>query len=183
MNFACHDQTKKMKNILTTAFIALLALSMNAQDLISNTGSVTFNAPKEKGVTATSQSLTSKINLETKEIVFSVPIQAFKFASSRMQGHFNQEGVMNSAEYPKAKFKGTIITDADLSIDGTYAVTVEGEMTIRGASNTFTSEGEVIVKDGKVEVRSSFVINAFEFGIDSKDFGDVVEVTLNALYE
>ena len=84
-----------MKTILTTSTFILIALCINAQEIISNSGSVTFNTPKDKDVSATSQSLTSKIDLDTKEIVFSVPIQAFTFANSKMQQHFNQENVMN----------------------------------------------------------------------------------------
>jgi len=99
---------------------------MNAQELVSNTGSVSFVTPKDPDVSATSQSLTSKINMDTKEIVFSVPVQALTFASSRMQQHFNAENVMNSAEFPKAKFVGTIVTEESLDKDGEYAVMVEG---------------------------------------------------------
>jgi len=184
MTFAISDQTKKtMNTILTTATLVLLTLCMNAQELVSNTGSVSFITPKDADVSATSQSLTSKINLDTKEIVFSVPVQAFTFASSKMQQHFNQEGVMNSAKFPKAKFVGTIVTDESLKKDGEYDVTVEGEMTIKGNKQPFTAQGTMTVSEGTIEVTSSFTINGFNFGVDSKDFGDVVEVTLNAVYE
>lgn len=172
-----------MKTILTTATLVLLTLCMNAQEIVSNTGSVSFVTPKDPDVSATSQSLTSKINLDTKTIVFSVPVQALTFASSRMQQHFNAENVMNSAEFPKAKFVGTIVTEERLDKDGEYAVMVEGEMIIKGSTQPFTAEGTMTVKEGTITVTSSFTINGFDFGVDAKDFGDVVDVTLNAVYE
>ena len=177
------DKQKTMKTILITATLVLLTLCMNAQEFVSNTGSVSFVTPKDPDVSATSQSLTSKINLDTKEIIFSVPVQALTFANAKMQQHFNAEKVMNSAEFPKAKFVGTIVTEESLDKDGEYAVMVEGEMTIKGSTQPYTAEGTLTVSEGKIEVISSFTINGFVFGVDSKDFGDVVEVTLNAVYE
>jgi len=56
-------------------------------------------------------------------------------------------------------------------------------MTIKGSTQPYTAEGTLTVSEGKIEVISSFTINGFDFGVDSKDFGDVVEVTLNAVYE
>ncbi len=136
---------------------------MNAQELVSNTGSVSFITPKDADVSATSQSLTSKINLDTKEIIFSVPVQAFTFASSKMQQHFNQEGVMNSAKFPKAKFVGTIVNYENLKKDGEYDVMVEGEMTIKGNTQSFTAEGTMKAIEGTIEVTSSFTINGFNY--------------------
>ena len=174
---------KSIRSLLFIVLIGGISFSSYGQKRISNNGKILFDAVNEEDVAATSHSFTSALDLSEKTIVFSIPIQSFIFRSSTMQKHFNAENVMNSKEFPKAKFKGTIITDEDLSVAGTYAVTVEGEMTIKGSTNAFTSEGEVVVKDGKIDVSSSFTVNGFDFGIDSKDFGDLVEVTLNASYE
>lgn len=170
-------------HLLTGLVLVLSTIGAFGQTYTSNTGSIHFDAVNKKGVDATSQSFTSKLDLDEMTIIFSVPIQSFEFGSGLMQKHFNQEGNMNSAEFPKAKFKGSITSGSDIKANGTHQVKVEGEMTIKGTTKPFTAEGTLVVNDGKVEASSEFMINGFDFGMDSKKFANEVQVTLNATYE
>ena len=54
-----------------------------------------------------------------------------------MEEHFN-ENYMESNTFPKANFKGTItdLGKVNFSKDGTYPVTVKGDLTIHGVTKT-----------------------------------------------
>lgn len=174
---------KALRTIFPIALALCMASTTFSQSYTSNTGSIQFDAVNKKGVDAISQSFTSKLDMDELTIIFSVPIQSFVFGSGTMQKHFNQEGNMNSSEFPKGKFKGAISSEEDIKAEGTHQVKVEGEMTIKGTTKPFSADGTLVVSEGKVEANSEFMINGFDFGMDSKKFADEVKVVLNAVYE
>lgn len=154
-----------IKKILSFSALTLFAFAFtSAQSLISSTGEVTFHSDKEN-ITAVCNSFTSKLDLTNKEVVFSVPIQGFTFPKAMMQEHFNQPGVMDSQQFPKAKFKGTIEGADDLTKEGTHDVTVKGSMTIKGVTKDFTTTGQIINTGGQYRVKSEFGIEREQFGI------------------
>jgi polyisoprenoid-binding protein YceI len=107
-----------------------------------------------------------------------------------MQEHFNKKDYMNSDIYPKSEFKGAItdINKIDFSKDGTYPVTVEGNLTLHGVSNKIKIPGVVIVKAGKLIATSKFNIKLEDYQISvptivTSKIAEVVEVTVNCNYD
>ncbi len=158
-----------------------IALTGFSQDKVSNSGSVKFKSLVKKDVKAESQSLTSKINLLEKTLVVSVPVQGFEFKFGMMQKKFNAEKVMNSSAYPKAKFKGKIISDKVLTKTGSYDVKVKGEITMKGITKTISSDGKIVVSESKVVATSTLILHGSDFGIDLK-YGKEIEISLTIEY-
>ena len=180
-----------MKQLLKSTFIILLGLTFgvkaNAQDqLITKTAHIKFYSEKG-GISANNYAVVSKLNRTTGEMVFSAPIQSFEFPNATMQKHFNQEGVMDSQNYPKAKFVGKItnLSVVDFSKDGVYKVNVAGKLTIRGVTNDISTNGTITVKDGKITAASTFTIDRFAYGVvgKKKNVSQHIELTINAAYE
>jgi len=169
------------KALLTLSLISGLIVTGFSQDKISNSGSVKFQSLSKKDVKAECVSLTSKINLSEKTIVVSVPIQGFEFKQSVMQKHFNSDKNMDSQQFPKAKFKGTITSEKRLSKDGVYKTSVNGQMTIKGISKPLTAEGTIEIVNDKVIIISTFIIKGNEFGLETK-YAKEIEVTINTTY-
>ena len=59
-----------------------------------------------------------------------------------MEEHFN-ENYMESDKIPKATFKGKItnLSSVDFTKNGTYDVTVEGDLTIHDVTNKISTKG------------------------------------------
>lgn len=110
---------------------------------------------------------TSVLDLESGAMEFAVLIKAFEFEKALMQEHFN-ENYMESDEFPKSKFKGTItnLGDVNFAEAGTYTVKVAGDLTIHGETNPVETEGTLEVgKDGSIKALSSFIVKPADYGI------------------
>jgi polyisoprenoid-binding protein YceI len=152
-------------------FILLAVICMysaKAQDLfITRHGQVSFfsKTPLEN-IDATNNEASSVINIKTGEIGFAILIKSFHFERALMEEHFN-ENYMESDKLPKANFKGKInnLAAADFTKDGTYAVTVDGEITIHGVTQKLSIPGSVMVKDGLPQVLAKFKIAPKDYNI------------------
>jgi polyisoprenoid-binding protein YceI len=175
-----------MKKLLFIAALAMTTIAVQAQDKTTNKGFISFYSEMEN-ITANNEDVTSKLNTETGTMVFSVPIQSFIFESSLMQKHFNDPGVMDSKNFPKAKFKGgvTDMSNVDLTTDGTYEVTVKGDLTMKDQTHSITEPGTIVVKGGKITANSTFDLDRFKWGIDGKKKGasQVLKLTVKMVYE
>src|SRR5690606_1652063 len=116
------------------------------------TGKVSFHsdAPLEK-IEAHNASASTVLDAASGNLEWAVLIQGFQFEKALMQEHFN-ENYMESAKYPKAKFKGKVDnwSSVNLGKDGDYPVTVSGTMEIHGVSKPITAEGRITVKGGQI---------------------------------
>ena len=174
------------KSLLLSLLLSVFALHAFGQSAISNNGEISFFSEK-KGIKGVSNSFTSKLDLTAKTIVFSVPIQSFTLPKAMMQKHFNQKKVMDSKTYPKAKFKGEIMSEANFQLPGKYKVMVIGEMTMHGVTKPFKSNGTITVgKDGKISAKSSFDVKREDFGIKGmypSFTSKIINLSLMANYE
>ena len=142
-----------MKYFIT---IILLAASwmVQAQIVMSRNAQLSFfsEAPIEN-INAESTTGVSALNLSTKTIYFKVFMSSFKFKKSLMQEHFN-ENYMESFKYPTAEFNGKINDQIDLTKDGTYPVTVQGDLNIHGVIKNYIVKGELKVMGGEMKLSS-----------------------------
>lgn len=175
-----------MKSFILLSIIALSSLcQLTAQEtLVTRTGVTSFfsHAPLED-IEAVNERTTAALNLEKGEIVVKMLIKHFTFENALMQEHFN-ENYMESETYPTALFKGTFKTDKpiDLSTDGMYKVTVDGELTIHGETKPHTGTATITVKDGKVSAETKFVASPADYGIEIptvvvRNIAEEIEVT------
>jgi hypothetical protein len=121
------------------------------------------SAPIEDIKAATSTGA-SVYNLSTGELAFSLSISSFQFEKSLMQEHFNSD-YMESDKFPKATFKGKVQEQVDVSKDGTYPVTVTGDLTVHGVTQKRTIPGTITVKNGVISMTSEFMVKCADHHI------------------
>jgi len=180
-----------MRHIIIMAVLLCTAQFAIGQKFFSKTGKISFTseAPMEK-IEATNSSASTVIDLGTGNLEWAVLIQGFQFEKSLMKEHFN-ENYMESAKYPKAVFKGKIdnLSSINLSKDGTYDVTVTGQLEIHGVSKPVTAHGTITTKKGAVvSANSKLTVALADYNIEiPKLVGDniskTVDITIQADYQ
>jgi len=175
-----------MKKILLLLVACLgIAMVVFAQEKSAQSGSILFHAINKKDVKANTKTFKSKLNLEAKSISFEVPIESFVFKNGLMQKHFINENNMSTGIFPQAKFVGTITSNTDITKEGRHIVKVEGEMTIKGVTIPFSTNGLISNRGQQTVVNATFLLDGTKFGLDNdkiKGFSDKIEVALNANY-
>jgi polyisoprenoid-binding protein YceI len=84
-----------------------------------------------------------------------------------MEEHFN-ENYMESDKIPKSSFKGKItnLSSVDFLKNGTYDVTVEGDLTIHDVTNKIITKGTLEVVTGGINANSKFKIVPEDYKIN-----------------
>ena len=132
------------------------AIPASAQTYKTTKGDASFysSAPIED-IEAKSNKMVCKLNTADNSVAFGASIRSFQFDSEKMREHFN-ENYMESGKYKITKFIGKIQDTLDYTVDGTHEVTVLGNLTIHGVTKERTVKGTVVIKDGKIQLKSSF---------------------------
>ena len=171
-----------------TAFIISLAVTAQVR-YFTRDAKVSFSAstPLEK-IEADNSKGTSVIDAATGQVEFAVLMKAFLFEKALMQEHFH-ENYVESDKYPKSMFKGTITNfkEVNLKKDGSYPVTVEGQLTLHGVTRDLKCSGTVTVRGGALSANVVFPITLADYNITIPSLvkdkvSKVVIVTLNADY-
>jgi hypothetical protein len=146
-----------MKNTLL-ALLTICSLHANAEKFMTRTGGIDFSAttPLEK-IEGSNKSVACLLDSKTGSIDYVVQIKSFIFSQQLMQEHFN-ENYMESDKFPKSTFKGAItnLASIDFSKDGEYNAEVLGKLTIHGVTKEVKALGKIIVRSGKVILKSTF---------------------------
>ncbi len=156
-----------MKKTLFLSIALLATLSVSAQKLVSRDTYVHFfsETPVED-IEASLKDGVGLINTANNEFVFQVTIQSFTFEKALMQEHFN-ENYMESTKYPKGLFKGAIKGEVNFAKPGTYAVKLEGTMTIHGKDRGMTVPATIsVTKEGLVNLESTFIVKPGDHDIE-----------------
>ena len=150
-----------------------LQTSTFSQTYITRNGNVSFYSHTAlEDVKAQNNEAVSVLNAATGDLEFKVAIKSFHFAKTAMEEHFNNDDYMASEKYPKAGFKGKIdnISAVNFSKDGTYNVSVSGDLTIRDVTKSITATGTITVRDGNVTVTSTFSVKRKEYNVIGESF-------------
>lgn len=123
-----------------------------------------FSSAPIEDIKASSSTGASVFNAATGELAFSVAIRSFQFPKSLMQEHFNSD-YMESDKYPRATFKGKIKENIDVSKDGTYPITVIGDLSVHGVTQNRSITGKLIVSGGTISMTSEFVVKCADHNI------------------
>jgi hypothetical protein len=177
------------KFFLAIAFIGTVA-AVQAQKVFTKNGSINFNSKTTmETIDATSNQVTSVLVPGTGDIQFSVQIKSFHFKKALMEEHFN-ETYMESDKYPKSTFKGKItdLSKVNFTKDGSYAVTVSGDLNLHNTTQKATTNGTITVKGGKISATASFVVKLADYKIDvpkvvRSNISETVTVTVNCAYD
>ena len=180
-----------MKKYISIIALLILPVFLFSQDkFISRNGSIRiYSQTAAETIDATNGQVASAIDASKGTLAFDVIIKSFKFKKALMEEHFN-ENYMQSEKFPKSTFKGKF-TDFDLknfAKNGTYNVTVDGDLTIHGVTKKVTQKGTLEVKDGKVTAKSKFTVKVADYGIEIpsvvKDkVASTIELQVNIPYD
>ena len=180
-----------MKALLFILFVFAFNPIVLSQDIyICKDGEMSFfsEAPLED-IDATTTKTVSALNVKTRKIVFKVSIKSFQFKKSMMQEHFNEKkNFMHSSKYPYASFNGQIIDEVDLTQDGTYEVTVQGKLTIKGVEQERKINAVLVVNNGAINGKAEFVVKVEDYNIKIpkllfKNIAEEVLVKINVNYK
>ncbi len=188
--FSFQTNTTMKKLLLIAIATATATAPVFAQKYLSKAAEVSFFSKAAlENIEAHNRQGTTVVDFGKNEMVFTVLMKSFEFDKALMQEHFNEKYV-ESAKYPKATFKGTFKPERaiDLSVDGSYPVTVEGTMEIKGKTNPVKAEGMFIVKEGKLRGTSEFHIVLADYDIKipgavKDNIAEKVHVTVEANYD
>lgn len=172
------------------AGFAALVIKASAQVYYTKNGSISFfSKASMEDIKADNNQVISLINFETGEIKFSLLNNSFHFAKAMMEEHFNSDYI-ESDKYPSSTFKGMItdISNADITRDGTYNVTIRGDLNIHGALQDIATPATLIVKDGRLSGVAAFKILLKDYNIKipsivANNIAESIEITVNCNYE
>lgn len=180
-----------MKKQITAIFFAsLFALNTDAQTYITRSGRITFFSKASiENIEANNNEVTSILNTTNGEVAFIALIKSFKFKKALMEEHFN-ENYMESNTFPKANFKGTVtdLSKVNFSKDGTYNVTVKGDITIHGVTKNIEAPAIINILKGKISANSKFNIRVKDYNIKIpttvvNNISETLSVTVDCNYE
>lgn len=152
----------------------------------TNKAQVRFlSSTPEEDIEAVNNQGISLLNGSTGQLTFAVLIKGFHFENELMQNHFNDKDYMNSNQFPKSEFKGTIknINTVNFLKVGTYPVTAIGSLIIHGVAHKITAAGTLSIQKGAVNMKSVFKIKRVDFGITTNEVADVLEITVTCKYD
>jgi len=177
----------KMKKTLLLPGLLLAVTTAYSQKYMTRTANVTFfSATSIENIEAVNNEAACIADMKTGQVVMQVPVSSFKFEKALMQEHFN-ENYMESDKYPKATFKGQIkdISSIQMTRDGSYKVSVEGDLAMHGVTRHVTVPGTITVKKGTVVATGTFKIKPEDYKIEipavvSSKIAKEIEITVNA---
>ena len=125
-----------------------------------------FSHTSMEDIKADNNQVAGVLDTSTGETVLQALIRSFHFDKALMEEHFN-ENYMESEKFPKAAFKGKItnFSSVNLSKNGTYDVTVEGELTIRDVTKKVSVKGTIEVATGSITAISKFPVVPEDYNI------------------
>ncbi len=178
-----------MKKLITCAMI-MIATNSIAQKIYTKNGNISFfsKSPLEN-ITADNNQVMSVLNTQTGEMQFSVLVKGFHFEKALMQEHFN-ENYMESEKYPKSTFKGNLadVSKVNFKKDGTYPVSVIGDLSIHGVTNKVSVPGTITVKGGNITSNAKFTVRLADYKISvpkvvRDNIAENIEITVACRYD
>jgi hypothetical protein len=161
----------------------------DAQKYITRDGYISFfsSTPLED-IKADNNQVASVLDISNGDIVFQVLISSFRFEKTLMQQHFN-ESYLESDKFPRSTFTGKItnISSIDFKKNGTYDVTVEGDLTMRDVTRKVSARGTIEVASGSLIAESKFNISPEDYGVKipavvRNKIATIIEVTVRMRY-
>ena len=159
------------KLIAGIVVLGLMIPVIHAQKYITKTGEIDIYSETSLFVIeAKNQKVASILNPENGEIVASTLVRSFKFHEALVEEHFN-ENYMQSHDFPKSVFKGKIanFSDIDITKDGTYDITIEGNLTMHGETNPVKTSGKLTVKGENISASTVFEISLEAYKIEVEE--------------
>jgi len=109
-------------------------------------------------IEASSNELKGVIDISKKTFSFSVLNRSIKGFNSPLQQEHFYENYIETTKFPATTFKGKIIEQVDLSVDGKYEVRAKGILSIHGVDQERIIKAGIEVKNKIIQLNSSFTV-------------------------
>lgn len=162
-------------------------VQVQAQKIYSTkTATVRFIAVDDKDIDATNTKSVSRLESNGK-LSFIMLMKDFSFEMDLMQKHFNEEYV-ESDKFPRGFFNGQItnIKSVNFTKDGSYPITVKGNMQVHGINKAMETKGLIVITKGLPKATATFTVTLKDFGIGGmliKMVADQVDIEVVANYQ
>jgi polyisoprenoid-binding protein YceI len=155
---------------MKTIFFLLAALVLSgaviAQKYSTRNGTVSFYSKTSlEDIKASNSQVYAVIDAGNKNMAFQLLMKGFLFAKELMQEHFN-ENYVESDKYPKASFTGSYTGDVNTAKEGTYNVTVKGQLTMHGVTKPVEAPATIQVQGGKLVGKCTFPVPLADYNIN-----------------
>jgi polyisoprenoid-binding protein YceI len=175
-----------MKKI-TLAFALLLAgAGVFAQAKKTTSATISFDAstPADPVAKAENKTVIAAVNTATGAVQFEAAVKNFSFENKKVEEHFNAERWLNSEKFPKFSFNGKItdLGKVKFKKDGTYTVSVTGDLTVKETTKSITTPAIITVTGGKISAVADFLVNLPAYGVmaDGKKIATDAKVSVSA---
>lgn len=176
-----------MKSVILLVFIVSFSNQLSAQKFVVEKSDVSFFSDAAiEDITADNKKSSGLFNVETSDLVFSIPIAEFQFEKSLMQEHFNEK-YMESDKFPKATFKGKV-TGFDAKGADTQTASATGQLNIHGVARDVTIPGSIQKVKDKLLFKTKFVVKLADHNIEIpqllfQNIAEQVEVTADFTFK
>ena len=186
------------KTLSVLALVLLTGSALFAQGIYRGySNKVTFYSHTAlEDINATDTVGTMILNTKTNAVIADVDIRGFHFANPLMEEHFNEnymetdkpgpKDAKGNVTYPnrKATFSGKINETVDYTKDGTYNVTMTGNLKIHNVTKPRTLNATLIIKGGKITLDCKFNVACADHEIQiptavGQKIAEVIEVTIH----
>lgn len=152
------------KRLLFLLFICT-GLNTNAQLYITKTGFTGFysKTPLED-IKAENNQVVAMIDIDKKQLAFSMLLKSFTFRKELMQDHFN-ENYVESDKYPRAAFKGSFTGTVDPQKQQVYNIQVEGTVSLHGVDKKISVPATIEMRNGVLTGMAKFQLVPQDFNI------------------
>ncbi len=161
-----------MKKIILLLLLTVTTNYLFAQKKTTTSATVSFDATTEKDALpkAENKTVIGFIDTQTGDVAFEAAVKNFSFSNPRIQEHFNGGNWMNSDQFPKFSYTGKIenLSKVKFSKNGTYQVTVNGNLTIKGIIKEAIIAGTITIADGKIKIASNFTVKLSDYAINGQ---------------
>jgi len=161
-----------MKKTILSLTMVLATGMLFAQKKTTTSAVVSFDATTPIDALPKAENKTVIAALDTKSgtIAFEAAIKSFAFSNPKIQEHFNSSGWMDSDQFATANFKGSIVNlkDVKFNKDGTYAVTVTGDLSMHGVSKPVEAKGTITVNGKVIVAKSEFSVKLEDYKVEGK---------------
>ena len=148
-------------------------------------------------ISATDTIATMLLNSKTNQVIASVDVRGFRFSSPLMEEHFNENYMETNKPGPKdakgnvtypnrmATFNGKINETIDYTKDGTYNVTMTGDLTVHNVKKPRTINATLVIKGGVITMDCKFNILLVDHDIKvptavGQKIAESIEVTVHS---
>ncbi|MDO9375759.1 MAG: YceI family protein [Ferruginibacter sp.] len=182
--------TNTIHTIGLLTVLLFMSARVSAQKIYTKNGRIAFysKTPLED-ISADNNQVMSVINTQTGEVQFSVLVKNFRFKKALMEEHFN-DSYLESGKYSKASFKGLIkdIAKVNFKVDGSYLVSVSGDLTIHGITKPVTAPCTLTITGDKTAGSAKFFVRPTDYNISipkvvRDNIAETIEVTVNCNYD